>query len=101
MRLSSREMSVLSQAKSPIISATRARKPPVPIVMAASVRRARVPAQRAARPDGRPAALGRHVRAAAGGGVSLMASVQNAEITNEAGASNEGTAFTAGLRVGF
>lgn len=36
-----------------------------------------------------------------GGGVTLHASFQDAEISNEAGDSNSGQAFTAGLRVGF
>ena len=36
-----------------------------------------------------------------GGGVNLYASFQNAEITNEAGASNEGQTLTTGIRVGF
>ena len=36
-----------------------------------------------------------------GGGVTLHASFQDAEVTNEAGDSNSGQAFTAGLRVGF
>ncbi len=36
-----------------------------------------------------------------GGGVTLHASFQDAEVTNEAGDSNAGQAFTAGLRVGF
>ena len=36
-----------------------------------------------------------------GGGVTLHASFQDAEVTNEAGDSNAGQAFSAGLRVGF
>ena len=36
-----------------------------------------------------------------GGGVRLVASFQDAEVTNEAGTSNAGQAFTAGIRVGF
>ena len=36
-----------------------------------------------------------------GGGVTLHASFQDAEVTNEAGDSNTGQAFTAGIRVGF
>ena len=36
-----------------------------------------------------------------GGGVTLHASFQDAEISNEAGDSNAGNAFTAGIRVGF
>ena len=36
-----------------------------------------------------------------GPGVRLLASFQNAELTNEAGATNEGQAFTAGIAVNF
>ncbi len=38
---------------------------------------------------------------ARGPGVSVLASFQNAELTNEAGASNEGQTFTAGVAVKF